>query len=64
MEGCNAKSNNMNCPRILKKLEKFKQLSWFYNTAWSGGDKYQVVGLEDQFVVDKNSAIVPVGNGS
>lgn len=39
--------------RIVKKLEKFKQLSWFYNTTWLGGDKYQVISPDDQFVVDK-----------
>ncbi|XP_039115507.1 uncharacterized protein LOC120250816 [Dioscorea cayenensis subsp. rotundata] len=31
----------------------FLELSWFYNTTWSGGDKYQVIGPNGQFVVDK-----------
>lgn len=47
------KVTTIHCPPIMKKLAKFKQLSWFYNTTWSGGDKYQVVGLDGQFVVDK-----------
>lgn len=34
------------CPRILKKLEKYKQMSSFYTTTWSGGAKYQVLGPE------------------
>lgn len=42
------------CPKILKKLEKCKQLSWQYNTIWSGGSQYQVLGPDGQFVVDKN----------
>ena len=36
---------SIHCPRILKKLEKFKQLSWFYNITWSG-DRYQVLKHE------------------
>ena len=47
------KVTSLHYPRIIKKLEKFKQLSWFYNKTWIGGDKYQVVGLDGQFVVDK-----------
>ncbi|XP_039133774.1 uncharacterized protein LOC120270769 [Dioscorea cayenensis subsp. rotundata] len=38
---------------FLKKLERSKQLSWFYTTTWSGGDKYQVLDPDGQFVVDK-----------
>lgn len=41
------------CPKILKKLEKSKQLSWSCKTTWSGGDKYQVVGTDGQFIIDK-----------
>ncbi|XP_039131510.1 uncharacterized protein LOC120267900 [Dioscorea cayenensis subsp. rotundata] len=41
------------CPRILKKLEIYKQMSTFYTPTWSGGPKYQVVGPDGQFVVDK-----------
>lgn len=41
------------CLRIMKMLEKFKQPCWFCNTTWSGGDKYEVVGHDGQFVVDK-----------
>lgn len=47
------KCQTVYCPKILKKLEKNKQLSWFYKTDWSGGEKYQVSGHEEQFVVDK-----------
>ncbi|XP_039145672.1 uncharacterized protein LOC120282907 [Dioscorea cayenensis subsp. rotundata] len=47
------KVTTTHCPRILKKLERSKQLSWFYTTTWSGGDKYQVLGPDGQFVVDK-----------
>lgn len=47
------KVSTLHCPKILKKLDKFKHQSWFYTTTWSGGDKYQVVGPEGQFVVDK-----------
>ena len=43
----------MHCPRIVKKREQFKQLSLFYNTTWSYKDKYQVVGCDGQFEVDK-----------
>lgn len=41
------------CPRIIKKLEKFKQLRFLYTTTWSGGDQYQVLGPDGQFVVNK-----------
>ncbi|XP_039145858.1 uncharacterized protein LOC120283285 [Dioscorea cayenensis subsp. rotundata] len=47
------KVTTMYCPRILKKLEKFKQASWLYTTIWSGGDMYQVGGPDGQFVVKK-----------
>ncbi|XP_039135496.1 uncharacterized protein LOC120272686 [Dioscorea cayenensis subsp. rotundata] len=40
------------CPNILKKLEKSKQLTWSCKTTWNGGDKYQVVCREGQFIVD------------
>lgn len=36
------------CPRIMKKLEKHKQNSWLYNTTWSGGASYQVLGMVDK----------------
>lgn len=52
------------CPRILKKLEKFKQLSFLYTSTWSGGAQYQVIGPDGQFVVDKEGEIVPVGDGN
>lgn len=42
------------CPRLAKKLEKFKQLSFLCTTTWSGGDQYQVLGPDGQFVVDKD----------
>lgn len=48
------KCTTVHCPRILKKLEKNKQLSWLYNSIWSGGDQYQVVGPDGQFVINKN----------
>ncbi|XP_039143980.1 uncharacterized protein LOC120281132 [Dioscorea cayenensis subsp. rotundata] len=41
------------CPRIMKKLEKAKALSFTYSTTWSGGAQYQVLGNEGQFVVDR-----------
>ena len=41
------------CPKIRKKLERAKQESWYYRADWSGGDKYQVSGLDGQLVVDK-----------
>ena len=28
-------------------------MSWFYNTTWWSGDKYQVIGPDGQFVIDK-----------
>ena len=48
------KCTTMHCPRILKKLEKCKQLRWFYNTIWSRGNQYQVIGPDGQSVVDKD----------
>lgn len=47
-----AKCQTTHCPKILKKLEKSKTLSWAYTTTWSGGHQYQVMGPEGQFVVD------------
>ena len=41
------------CPKIIKKLEKARQISWYYRSDWSGGDKYQVFGADGQYVVDK-----------
>lgn len=48
MQGC----PTIHSPRIARKLEKPKQLSYFYHTTWSGRDKYQVLGNIGQFVVD------------
>lgn len=45
----------MYCPRVLKKLENTKTLSFSYNTTWSGGAQYQVLGNDEQFVIDKNN---------
>ena len=42
------------CPKILKNLEKVKALSWSCRTIWSGGQQYQVIGSDGQFVVDNN----------
>lgn len=44
-------------PKIMKKLEMFKQLSWFYTNTWSRGDKYQVVVPAGQFIVDKENGV-------
>ncbi|XP_050216383.1 uncharacterized protein LOC126667453 [Mercurialis annua] len=41
------------CPKPLKKLERGRQMSWFYKAVWSGGKTYQVFGFDGQFVVDK-----------
>lgn len=46
------KCKTEHCPKILKKLEKAKHLSWSCKTTWSGGSKYQVVCRDDQFIVD------------
>eukprot|EP00257_Ricinus_communis_P015600 XP_015573551.1 uncharacterized protein LOC107261117 [Ricinus communis] len=40
-------------PKILKKLEKSKKFCWMFTTEWYGGERFQVVGLGGQFVVDK-----------
>ena len=37
------KCTTIHCSRIPKKLDKCKQLSWFYNTIWYGGNQYQVL---------------------
>ncbi|XP_052207797.1 uncharacterized protein LOC127811700 isoform X2 [Diospyros lotus] len=42
------------CPKIQKKLDKIKVLSFNYMSTWSGWSKCQVVGPEGQFVVDTN----------
>lgn len=47
------RSEEQYCPKIRKKLEKAKQLSWYYRADWAGGDKYQVIGEDGQYVVDK-----------
>ncbi|XP_015573919.1 uncharacterized protein LOC107261162 [Ricinus communis] len=41
------------CPKILKKLEKSKEFCCMFTTEWSGGERFQVVGLGGRFVVDK-----------
>lgn len=46
------KCNTTHCPRILRKLEKLKEISNKYMSTWSGGVKYQVLGPDGQFVVD------------
>lgn len=35
-------------------MEMYKEMSKFYTPTWSGGAKYQVVGPDGQFVVDKD----------
>ncbi|XP_050203621.2 uncharacterized protein LOC126653702 [Mercurialis annua] len=41
------------CPKPLKKLERGRQMSWFYKAIWDGGHRYQVIGFDGQFVVEK-----------
>lgn len=48
------KSENMHCPKILKKLEKAKTFSFSCRTTWSGGNQYQVACGDGQFVVNIN----------
>ncbi|XP_050204978.1 uncharacterized protein LOC126655018 [Mercurialis annua] len=46
------KSNLVYCPKIMKKVEKSRQISWSYSIDWPGGDKYQVYGYDGQYEVD------------
>ncbi|KAJ4810286.1 MuDR family transposase [Rhynchospora pubera] len=40
------------CPKIKKKLDKWKEESIKYNAIWNGESQYQVTGFHGQFVVN------------
>ncbi|KAJ1699737.1 hypothetical protein LUZ63_008249 [Rhynchospora breviuscula] len=46
------KYNGSICPKIQKKLDRWKEESIKFNAVWNGEAKYQVTGLEGQFVVN------------
>ncbi|KAJ1693179.1 hypothetical protein LUZ63_009877 [Rhynchospora breviuscula] len=46
------KYNGSICPKIQKKLDRWKDESFKFNAIWNGEAKYQVTGLEGQFVVN------------
>ena len=58
------KWENILCPRILKKLEKVKAMSFSYSTTWSMCVQYQVLGNDGQFVVDKKEKHTLVEGGN
>ncbi|KAJ1703111.1 hypothetical protein LUZ63_002890 [Rhynchospora breviuscula] len=40
------------CPKIQKKLDKWKEEAIKFNAVWNGAAQYQVTGVEGQFVVN------------